>query len=143
MHAVVRFLIDEAKKLHVVPVDDMADFFPNNEFDFDKKFVYSVYWHDPVEDANTGLYDAQVLMLAGKLHDHKPLVQTHPNDVYLRSIHTTDTKEDLERRMLTKRLPIPKVPQDVGPPGDHDEPNASQRKTDKQVCEFARHSVEE
>ncbi|KAH9360253.1 hypothetical protein HPB48_019829 [Haemaphysalis longicornis] len=73
MHAVVRFLIDEAKKLHVVPVDDIADFFPNNEFDFDKKFVYSVYWHDPVEDANTGLYDAQVLMLGGKLHDHKPL----------------------------------------------------------------------
>lgn len=83
MHAVVRFIDDEDKRLHIVPVDAIVNFKPKDERDFSKSTLYNVYWQDPVE-ANTGMYRAQVLMLAA-------------------------TKEELDARLASKRLPIPKV----------------------------------
>ncbi|KAH9374474.1 hypothetical protein HPB48_022136 [Haemaphysalis longicornis] len=66
MHAVVRFIDDEDKRLHIVPVDAIVNFKPKDERDFSKSTLYNVYWQDPVE-ANTGMYRAQVLMLADML----------------------------------------------------------------------------
>lgn len=65
MYAVVRFLDDHDKRLHVIHVHDIEKFDPKDTSDYDNRFVYSAYWRDPVDDTNTGLYNTQVLMLAG------------------------------------------------------------------------------
>ncbi|KAL1474935.1 hypothetical protein MTO96_020409 [Rhipicephalus appendiculatus] len=64
MFAVVRFLNDFDEKHHVIPVADIKDFKPASDSDFDKCATYSAFWHDPVDDEDTGFYNAQVLMLA-------------------------------------------------------------------------------
>uniref|UniRef100_A0A224Z1H1 Uncharacterized protein n=1 Tax=Rhipicephalus zambeziensis TaxID=60191 RepID=A0A224Z1H1_9ACAR len=64
MFAVVRFLNDIVEKRHVIPVADIKDFKPANDSDFDKRATYSAFWRDPVDDEDTGFYNAQILMLA-------------------------------------------------------------------------------
>ncbi|KAL1436398.1 hypothetical protein MTO96_049758 [Rhipicephalus appendiculatus] len=64
MFAVVRFLNDIDEKRHVIPVADIKDFKPANDSDFDKRATYSAFWRDPVDDEDTGFYNAQILMLA-------------------------------------------------------------------------------
>ncbi|KAL1426888.1 hypothetical protein MTO96_000424 [Rhipicephalus appendiculatus] len=64
MFAVVRFLNDFDEKRHVIPVADIKDFKPANDSDFDKRATYSAFWRDPVDDEDTGFYNAQILMLA-------------------------------------------------------------------------------
>ncbi|KAK8775762.1 hypothetical protein V5799_030893, partial [Amblyomma americanum] len=74
MFAVVRFLSDRDNRLHVIPVDDIEDFAPKNDNDYDNRAVYSAYWRDSVDDTNSGLYNAQVLLLAAQaiaMHQQK------------------------------------------------------------------------
>lgn len=66
MYVVVRFIQDEDKRLHIVPMDAMESFYPKDDRDFDNKVLYNVFWEDEVAE-NTGTYRAQVLMLAGKI----------------------------------------------------------------------------
>lgn len=69
MFALVRFLHDhDNKRLHVVPAIDIEDFDPNHVEDFDRTRSYSVYYDDVKgHGEDTGFYDANVLLLAGKL----------------------------------------------------------------------------
>ncbi|KAH7963481.1 hypothetical protein HPB52_021248 [Rhipicephalus sanguineus] len=66
MFAVVRFLNDHDNRSHVIHVHDIENFDPKDTSDYDNRSVYNAYWHDPVDDTNSGLYNTQVLMLAGK-----------------------------------------------------------------------------
>ncbi|KAH9375180.1 hypothetical protein HPB48_017949 [Haemaphysalis longicornis] len=65
MFALVRFLNEYAKEPYEVPVDDIKDFHPADENDFDGGKVYSAFWKDDEVPENTGQYPAQVLLLAG------------------------------------------------------------------------------
>lgn len=65
MFAVVRFIDDHDKRLHVIHVDDIDSFEPRDTSDYNNLSVYNAYWQDPVDDSNNGLYKTQVLMLAG------------------------------------------------------------------------------
>lgn len=65
MFALVRFVQDADNRLHIILVEDIVNFNPNNEDDFDSRITYSAYWHDDGGE-NNGVYVAQVLKLAGK-----------------------------------------------------------------------------
>ncbi|KAH7983216.1 hypothetical protein HPB52_010234 [Rhipicephalus sanguineus] len=64
MFAVVRFLHDFDEKRHVIPVTDIKDFRPANDSDFDKRATNTAFWRDPLDDEDTGFYNAQIIMLA-------------------------------------------------------------------------------
>ncbi|KAH9378372.1 hypothetical protein HPB48_006085 [Haemaphysalis longicornis] len=64
MFALVRFVQDADNRLHIIPVEDIVNFNPNNEDDFDSRITYSAYWHDD-RGENNGVYVAQILKLAG------------------------------------------------------------------------------
>nr|XP_037276116.1 uncharacterized protein LOC119169115 isoform X2 [Rhipicephalus microplus]XP_037277982.1 uncharacterized protein LOC119170823 isoform X2 [Rhipicephalus microplus]XP_037278606.1 uncharacterized protein LOC119171849 isoform X2 [Rhipicephalus microplus]XP_037288065.1 uncharacterized protein LOC119181015 isoform X2 [Rhipicephalus microplus]XP_037290640.1 uncharacterized protein LOC119185916 isoform X2 [Rhipicephalus microplus] len=107
MYAVVRFLDDHDKRLHVIHVHDIEKFDPKDTSDYDNRFVYSAYWRDPVDDTNTGLYNTQVLMLA-------------------------ESEDDARAKMRAKRLVIPKIPmQETTSDDDPDELVESQTKRKK------------
>ncbi|XP_072145674.1 uncharacterized protein [Dermacentor andersoni] len=93
MFAVVRYTSDFDGKLHVIPASDIKNFRPQNNLDFDKLTVYSVFWRDPVDGENTGYYNAQVLMLA-------------------------ETEAEVRRRMDSKRLQKPKIRADLNSSSD-------------------------
>ncbi|XP_049516381.1 BEN domain-containing protein 5-like [Dermacentor silvarum] len=85
MYALVRFLDhDHAHdtRRYVVRVDDIRDFHPEHETDFDGKAVYFVHWEDNVDSDNTGDYRAQILRLGAT---------------------------EKETREAPKRIPIPKM----------------------------------
>ncbi|KAL1443912.1 hypothetical protein MTO96_045762 [Rhipicephalus appendiculatus] len=63
MFALVRFVYEEDKRFHVVPVGDIENFDPKDEGDFDNRLLYSVMWRDDVREENTGTYSGQILML--------------------------------------------------------------------------------
>lgn len=65
MFALVRFIDDigNETRRYVVRVEDIEDFCPAHEADFDAKAVYFVHWTDKVDSANTGDYRAQILRL--------------------------------------------------------------------------------
>lgn len=64
MFARVRFVEDFADNtLQVIPVDDIEDFHPKNDTDFDGK----AYWNDEKNDTSSGCFIVQILRLAGKL----------------------------------------------------------------------------
>ncbi|KAL1415765.1 hypothetical protein MTO96_036513 [Rhipicephalus appendiculatus] len=67
MFALVRFIDDigNETRRYVVRVEDIEDFCPAHEADFDAKGVYFVHWTDEVDSANTGDYRAQILRLGG------------------------------------------------------------------------------
>lgn len=65
MFALVRFLNEYTKETYEVSVDEIKDFHPADENDFDRGKVYSTSWKDEEVQENTGLYPAQVLLLAG------------------------------------------------------------------------------
>lgn len=65
MFALVRFVQDADNRLHIILVEDIVNFNPNNEDDFDSRITYSAYWHDDGGE-NNGVYKDQVLKLAGK-----------------------------------------------------------------------------
>lgn len=89
MFALVRFLNEYAKEPYEVPVDDIKDFHPADENDFDGGKVYSAFWKDDEVPENTGQYPAQVLLLAASREGlrlkrasrrvAKPLI--HPSDI--------------------------------------------------------------
>lgn len=106
MYAVVRFLDDHDKRLHVIHVHDIEKFDPKDTSDYDNRFVYSAYWRDPVDDTNTGLYNTQVLMLA-------------------------ESEDDARAKMRAKRLVIPKIPMQETSDDDPDELVESQTKRKK------------
>lgn len=66
MFALVRFVHEEDKRLHVVEAKDIRDFKPAHEEDFNNRLIYSVMWEDDLNEDNTGVYDAQILMLDSK-----------------------------------------------------------------------------
>ncbi|XP_037502769.1 BEN domain-containing protein 5-like [Rhipicephalus sanguineus] len=85
MYALVRFLDNDHAhdtRRYVVPVDDIRDFHPKHETDFDGKAVYVVHWVDNVDNDNTGDYTAQILRLGAT---------------------------EKEARESPKRIPIPKM----------------------------------
>ncbi|KAH7934518.1 hypothetical protein HPB51_029116 [Rhipicephalus microplus] len=66
MFALVRFLdSDHAHdtRRYVVRVEDIHDFHPKHETDFDGKAVYVVHWEDEANGDDTGEYKAQILRL--------------------------------------------------------------------------------
>ncbi|XP_070392709.1 BEN domain-containing protein 5-like isoform X1 [Dermacentor albipictus] len=85
MYALVRFLDHDHMhdtRRYVVRVDDIRDFHPEHETDFDSKTVYVVHWEDEVDSDNTGDYRAQILRLGAT---------------------------EKETREAPKRIPIPKM----------------------------------
>ncbi|KAL1482172.1 hypothetical protein MTO96_033988 [Rhipicephalus appendiculatus] len=85
MFAVVCFINDPDKPLHVIHVDDIENFEPQDTSDYDNHSVYNAYWQDLVDDSNSGLYKTQVLMLA-------------------------ESESDAREKMQAKRVVIPKIP---------------------------------
>ncbi|KAL1486958.1 hypothetical protein MTO96_046741 [Rhipicephalus appendiculatus] len=74
MFALVRFLdLDHAHdtRLYVVRVDDIRDFHPKHETDFDGKAVYVVHWVDEVDGDDTGDYKAQIFGLGVEDLQHR------------------------------------------------------------------------
>lgn len=65
MFALVRFVQDADNRLHIIPVEDILNFAPDHDDDFDSRITYSAYWHDD-DGENNGIYVAQILKLAGK-----------------------------------------------------------------------------
>lgn len=66
MYALVRYVeIITDNRLHVIPVGDILNFHPTDEFDFDNKKTYTAVWHDEKDEANSGQYVIQILRLAG------------------------------------------------------------------------------
>lgn len=66
MYALVRYVeIITDNRLHVIPVEDILNFDPVDEFDFDSKKTYIAIWHDEKDEANRGHYVIQILRLAG------------------------------------------------------------------------------
>ncbi|KAK8785347.1 hypothetical protein V5799_008288 [Amblyomma americanum] len=104
MFAVVRFLSDRDNRLHVIPVDDIEDFAPKNDNDYDNRAVYSAYWRDSVDDTNSGLYNAQVLLLA-------------------------ESENDARDKMRAKRVIIPKITVQEG--ADDEESQAKKKRAEK------------
>ncbi|KAK8765679.1 hypothetical protein V5799_031713 [Amblyomma americanum] len=104
MFAVVRFLSDRDNRLHVIPVDDIEDFAPKNDNDYDNRAVYSAYWRDSVDDTNSGLYNAQVLLLA-------------------------ESENDARNKMRAKRVIIPKIT--VQESTDDEESQAKKKRAEK------------
>ncbi|CAN7977789.1 unnamed protein product [Ixodes persulcatus] len=89
MYALVRYVeIITDNRLHVIPVEDILNFDPADEFDFDNKKTYTATWHDEKDEANNGQYVIQILRLAGRL---------------------APTKEEMELKMLSKRTSIPQI----------------------------------
>ncbi|XP_075743872.1 uncharacterized protein LOC142802728 isoform X2 [Rhipicephalus microplus] len=76
MFAVVRFIDDHDKRLHVIHVDDIDSFEPRDTSDYNNLSVYNAYWQDPVDDSNNGLYKTQVLMLAVAVQQDRPASQS-------------------------------------------------------------------
>ncbi|KAL1435371.1 hypothetical protein MTO96_010992 [Rhipicephalus appendiculatus] len=85
MFAVVRFIDDHDKRLHVIHVDEIENFEPEDTSDYDNRSVYNAYWRDPVDDSNSGRYKTQVLMLA-------------------------ESESDARKKMQAKKVVIPKIP---------------------------------
>lgn len=65
MHALVRFVEDIDNRLHVIPVEDILNFDPRDENDFDNRATYTAQWEDPSSEENSGEYVVQILLLAG------------------------------------------------------------------------------
>ncbi|KAL1433254.1 hypothetical protein MTO96_012716 [Rhipicephalus appendiculatus] len=84
MYALVRFIDDIGNdtRRYVVPVEDIDDFDPQHEVDFDAKTIYMVHWTDAIDSDNTGNYRAQILRLGAT---------------------------EQEARETSKRIPIPKL----------------------------------
>lgn len=90
MFALVRFLdSDHAHdtRRYVVRVEDIHDFHPKHETDFDGKAVYVVHWEDEANGDDTGEYKAQILRLGAT---------------------------EKEARESPKRIPIPKIAVEEG-----------------------------
>ncbi|XP_075747856.1 uncharacterized protein LOC142813821 isoform X2 [Rhipicephalus microplus] len=90
MFALVRFLdSDHAHdtRIYVVRVEDIHDFHPKHETDFDGKAVYVVHWEDEANGDDTGEYKAQILRLGAT---------------------------EKEARESPKRIPIPKIAVEEG-----------------------------
>ncbi|KAG0441353.1 hypothetical protein HPB47_015981 [Ixodes persulcatus] len=65
MYALVRYVeIITDNRLHVISVEDILNFDPADEFDFDNKKTYTAEWHDEKDEANSGQYVIQILRLA-------------------------------------------------------------------------------
>lgn len=64
MYTVVRFVEEIDNRLHVIPAEDILNFDPCDENDFDKD-TYTAQWEDPTNDENSGEYVVQILLLAG------------------------------------------------------------------------------
>ncbi|XP_077544659.1 uncharacterized protein LOC144157766 [Haemaphysalis longicornis] len=85
MFALVRFVEDFADNtLQVIPVDDIEDFHPKNDTDFDSKATYSAYWNDKKNDTNSGYFIVQILRLA-------------------------ETVEEMDEKRLKKRVILPPI----------------------------------
>lgn len=65
MYALVRFVEDIDNRLHVIPVEDILNFDPRSENDFDNKATDTAVWDDPTSEENSGQYVVQILLLAG------------------------------------------------------------------------------
>ncbi|KAH6920154.1 hypothetical protein HPB50_028859 [Hyalomma asiaticum] len=65
MYALVRFVEDKTDKRYVIPVDDITNFAPKHDLDFDNTVPYDAYWFDKDDDDNSGIYAVQILKLAG------------------------------------------------------------------------------
>lgn len=120
MFALVRF--QNEKALHVVSTDDVQDFNPEDENDFDSRRMYSVFWKDE-RGEESDFYPAQILMLAGKL----VLLCSCFAWVYRNQF--PETEEELRGR--GKRVRKPKIPYDDVV--DMEEPGGSQKKKVMQV----------
>ncbi|XP_077564924.1 uncharacterized protein LOC144180458 [Haemaphysalis longicornis] len=85
MFALVRFVEDFADNtLQVILVDDIEDFHPKNDTDFDSKATYSAYWNDKKNDTNSGYFIVQILRLA-------------------------ETVEEMDEKRLKKRIILPPI----------------------------------
>ncbi|KAH7946614.1 hypothetical protein HPB52_001858 [Rhipicephalus sanguineus] len=96
MFALVKFLKEfDSNRLYVVDSDSILDLHPRSTEDFDNRRVYSVFWVDEENSENTRAYEAQVLLLA-------------------------ESREELEKKKTSKRVPIPKIQMDTN--SDDDKP---------------------
>ncbi|XP_077513723.1 uncharacterized protein LOC144124739 isoform X6 [Amblyomma americanum] len=103
MFAVVRFVHDIDKKLHVIPAKDIANFNPGNNTDFNTRSVYTAFWRDPLDGQDSGHYSAQVLMLG-------------------------ESEKEIRERMAKKRLAMPKIPDYEESSSEEEEETAAQKK---------------
>lgn len=68
MFALIRFLNEFDETPYVVSAKSIKDFNPTDENDYDKNGVYSTYWEDKEKCENSGIYSAQILLLACEYH---------------------------------------------------------------------------
>ncbi|KAH8033964.1 hypothetical protein HPB51_018433 [Rhipicephalus microplus] len=94
MFALVRFLdSDHAHdtRRYVVRVEDIHDFHPKHETDFDGKAVYVVHWEDEANGDDTGEYKAQILRLGGCKNEKT-------------AVNRTAAKKDRYEQILKKQM---------------------------------------
>ncbi|KAL1477681.1 hypothetical protein MTO96_035561, partial [Rhipicephalus appendiculatus] len=109
MFALVKFLKEfDSNRLYVVDSYSILDFHPRNTDDFDNRRVYSVFWVDEDNNENTRAYEAQVLLLA-------------------------ESREELESKKTSKRVPIPKIQMDTN--SDDDKPSTSKKHDHKEASQ--------
>ncbi|XP_049272478.1 BEN domain-containing protein 5 [Rhipicephalus sanguineus] len=115
MFALVKFLKEfDSNRLYVVDSDSILDLHPRSTEDFDNRRVYSVFWVDEENSENTRAYEAQVLLLA-------------------------ESREELEKKKTSKRVPIPKIQMDTNSDDDkppskkQDHKEASQKRKNAQA----------
>ncbi|KAH9364678.1 hypothetical protein HPB48_010472 [Haemaphysalis longicornis] len=84
MYVLLRFVEDIDNRLHEIPVEDILDFDPRDENDFDNRATHTAQWEDPTSEENSREYVVQILLLAA-------------------------TAEDMAMKRRTKRAPIPRI----------------------------------
>lgn len=146
MYALVRFISEFGNSKHAIPVEDIRDFDPRNELDFDNRKKCTAPWTDAAYDINTVVYDVQVLLLdllTVSLFNRK-YIYVECNQLLFECklyMHASNTnlilasEQDLKSKMAMKRVLVPNKSNLVSQDESPDEEMATKKK-EKQACTF-------